>query len=106
MQGIVVGWGFGCMGGRNEMERASDDQREREGGRGGASANAVGSLSTYASLVHSTVQLGENGKGPAVLLIKGVQSSPPVDNMLCGHFAASFMCEITGNGDKLISNQV
>ena len=41
------------------------------------------------------------------LLIKGVQSGPPVDNiMLCGHFAASCMCEITGNGDKLISNQV
>ena len=35
MQGIVVGWGFGCMGGeRNEMERAGDDQREREGVRG------------------------------------------------------------------------
>ena len=52
-------------------------------------------------------ELGENGKGPAVLLIKGVQSGPPVDNIrLCGHFAASFVREITDNGDKLISNQV
>ena len=36
MQGIVVGRGFGgvCVGGGNEMERASDDQREREGVRG------------------------------------------------------------------------
>jgi len=43
----------------------------------------------------------------ATLLIKGVQSGPPVDNIrLCGHFAASFMCEIICNGDKLISNQV
>ena len=41
MQGIVVSRGFGCVwvcvgvgGGGNVMERASDDQREREGVRG------------------------------------------------------------------------
>ena len=39
MQGIVVGRGFGWVGGcghlgGDEMETASDDQREREGVRG------------------------------------------------------------------------
>jgi len=50
--------------------------------------------------------LGEKVKDPAVHLITGVEPGPPVDNiMLCGPFAA-FMCEITGNGHQLISNQV
>ena len=30
-----------------------------------------------------------------------MKPGPPVDNIvLCGPFAASFRCEITGNGDK------
>jgi len=32
-------------------------------------------------------------------MVKGVQPGPPFDNiMLCGPFAASYTCEITGNG--------
>ena len=47
------------------------------------------------------------GPGITQVLATPLQSGPLVYNiMLCGHFAASFTCEITGNGDKLISNQM
>ena len=58
MQSIVVGSRFGGVWGRVMRWRGLVMTRERGrecGGRGGASANAVSSLSTYASLVHSTV---------------------------------------------------
>ena len=55
--------------------------------------------------MHSVIR--REVKDPVVLHIKGVQPGPPVNNiMLCGPFAASFMCEITDNRHKLISNQV
>ena len=51
--------------------------------------------------------LDKKVKDPAVLLIKGVQPDPSVDiSMLWVLLQVLFMCEITGNGDKLISKQV
>ena len=74
----------------------------REGGSEGG-ANAVSPPMHHWYILQCNQE--KRVKDPDVL--KGVQPGPPVDNvMLCGPFAASFMCEITSDADKLISNQV